>query len=88
MNRTLIVWAMLPEENKFYIVDSNSEIATLAQRSAGKYINSADPDLNDGSHAIYRLSDLLSEVEPSGDGDLIAIFNGPFDRVIVCGFYV
>ena len=52
----LLVWSLVPEETKFYLFESGSEMATLAQKSSGFFINGDDLG---AEHEIFRLNELL-----------------------------
>ncbi len=80
----LLVWHEIPESIRLFILHGGSEVAELAMQSSGKYINcdrvkEGDPIdlLNnwiENNHALQV---------PSKQ-----VIYGPFDAVIVCGFYL
>lgn len=80
--KMLLVWEEIPEDIRLYALDEGSELALLAEKSAGKYINS--DDLEDGD-PIFTLNERLAEAEQVGGRDGV-ITQGPFTRVVVCGF--
>ena len=54
--QVLLVWSLVPEETEFYLFDSSSEMAILAQKSSGFFINGDDLGTK---HEIFRLNELL-----------------------------
>ena len=50
----LLVWSLVPEETEFYLFESGSEMATLAQKSSGFFING---DNLGAEHEIFRLNE-------------------------------
>ena len=57
----LLVWSLVPEETEFYLFESGSEMATLAQKSSGFFINGDDLG---AEHEIFRLNELLGIYVP------------------------
>jgi len=52
----LLVWSLVPEETEFYLFESGSEMAILAQKSSGFFING---DNLGAKHEIFKLNELL-----------------------------
>ena len=52
----LLVWSLVPENTEFYLFDSGSKMAILAQKSNGFFING---DNLGAEHEIFRLNELL-----------------------------
>jgi len=59
--QVLLVWSLVPEETEFYLFDSSSEMAILAQKSSGFFING---DNLGAEHEIFRLNELLGIYVP------------------------
>ena len=59
--QVLLVWSLVPEETEFYLFDSSSEMAILAQKSSGFFINGDDLG---AKHEIFRLNELLGIYVP------------------------
>ena len=59
--QVLLVWSLVPEETEFYLFDSGSEMAILAQKSSGFFING---DNLGAKHEIFRLNELLGIYVP------------------------
>lgn len=82
MSDLLLVWEMVPEATTLYVIPEGSDMAEMAVASAGKYINGDDlPD----DHAIFKLSERLEDYPHLPDGGMA---EGPFSKVIVCGFFM
>lgn len=80
--KLLLIWEEIPENTKLYAFDEGSELAKLAEGSAGKFINCDDLEEDDPIHA---LSEKLADAEEIG-GRSGNIVQGPFSRVVICGF--
>lgn len=78
--KMLLIWQMIPDETQAFELDEDSEIAKLAVMSAGKYINGDELDEDD---PIHNLSDLLDEMKSE---DVKKVLEGPYSKVVVCGF--
>ena len=59
--QVLLVWSLVPEETEFYLFDSSSEMAILAQKSSGFFINGDNLGVE---HEIFRLNELLGIYVP------------------------
>lgn len=81
MAKVLLVWEVVPEQTKLFVFEEGTELCDLALRSAGKYIN--QDDVEDGD-PIDLLNDALESLSPDGDGN--TVLEGPFSKVVVCGF--
>ena len=57
----LLVWSLVPKNTEFYLFDSGSEMAILAQKSNGFFING---DNLGAEHEIFRLNELLGIYVP------------------------
>lgn len=82
MNRLLLIWEMVPDEVKMFSIEEGTELASLAEQSAGLYINGDDIE---ETHAIFKLNELLLEIEDASTRET-GVVTGPFTRVIICGF--
>lgn len=80
MAKTLIVWQMIPDEIRFYLVEADSEVATLANSCAGVLINSEDLGED---HPIFALSSLMEDLPYTDDSVIIEESIG---KVISCGW--
>ena len=57
----LLVWSLVPKNTEFYLFDSGSKMAILAQKSSGFFING---DNLGAEHEIFRLNELLGIYVP------------------------
>jgi hypothetical protein len=76
----LLVWENIPESVNCYILEEGSDIANLAIKSAGKYINGDDVKEGD---PIEKLNDALSDIKSLETKESLI---GPFSKVVICGF--
>lgn len=79
--KLLLIWEMFPEENEFYILQKNSELANLARNCNGLHINGDDLEEN---HEIFKLSELLLEEEKIQT----PIENIFITEVVSCGWFL
>lgn len=86
MSKILLIWENIPESTDAYILDASSKLADLAIASAGKFINADDlPE----EHPIFALNDAIYTGKLQLERASIENpLEGPFDSVIVCGFYM
>lgn len=78
--KLLLIWEVVPEETKAFVLDMDTEEAAWAISSAGVYCNMVGVSRD---HDINKLGDWLEGVDPvPTDAPLI----GPFETVVVCGF--
>ena len=82
MNKLLLIWEMVPDEVKMFSIEEGTQLANLAEQSAGLYING---DEIEETHAIFELNELLEHMEIAGERKT-GVVTGPFTRVIICGF--
>lgn len=82
MKKILLLWNESPDLITAFILDEDSKEAKLAVASAGMYINSDDLDED---HEIFQLNEWVGENKDKGHGEDGPI-EGPFERVIICGF--
>lgn len=80
MGKILLIWEEVPEITKLYILDEGSEIADLALKSAGKFINSDNVDEGD---PVELLSEKLPGLQHL---EIDQVVEGPFSKAVVCGF--
>ena len=83
-NKILLVWDENPDQIRFFILEEGTELAEWALASAGLYING--DDIEDG-HPIHKLSEAIGDKKiESFDGK--TVIEGPFSKVVSCGFYL
>lgn len=89
----LLIWEQYPETTDLYVIDGNinPEAYDWALNSAGKYINNNDDPADD----IHKLNDWVMKYDDDGkiihaqpklDGTLP--IQGPFDEVVICGWFL
>lgn len=76
----LLVWQNIPDRTDCYWLRDGGEAAELALKSAGKFING--DDLAD-DHPIFQLNEMFRSI-PAITID--HVLEGPFTKVVVCGF--
>ena len=81
MRKLLLIWES--DLTHVYELDATSEAAELARQSAGLFING--DDIEEG-HAIEHLNVWIGENSPTDIG-VSAVLKGPYDEVVVCGFF-
>lgn len=77
--KVLLVWEEVPETTKLYVLEG--ELAELAIKSAGVFINIDDTE----GHPIEELAEVLPTLKHH---EITEPLNGPFDTVVVCGFWM
>jgi hypothetical protein len=77
--KILIVWENIPDDTFLYVVDADSDVGRLALKCPGKFINVDEGDEKN----INALYEILNEM---GHTNIDAVLDGPFSKVVVCGF--
>ena len=90
----LLIWELVPEETQLYSIDSEKspEAYIWAKECANVHINVDDvPE----EHSIYKLDKWIKTYNDAGDVissqpelDTSIVQEGPFDEVVVCGWYL
>jgi hypothetical protein len=80
MTKVLLIWEMVPDDTNMYAFDEGSEMAELAIKSAGQFINNNAED----DDPVNELNEKLPEYKHLKINGHHCI--GPFSEVVICGF--